>query len=359
MKIERIEFLQVIVPMRPDTVHSEGIDDPLCAPDPVTGRIANFWEFPKWIILLHADNGLTGLGEPRRGDLKPLLDAAATRLTGFRIEDEHPVDLPLPRDLVYDGFEMAIYDLIGKRRGLPVWRLLGGQEPRPVPVDYWMGRCTPDDAARRTERAAELGFQGIKMKCVFGDPIAERVRAVREVAPDFSIVIDANERLRDVERTRSVARQLESFDQVILESPIPQNRLDRYAELRGTIGAKLALHLLNLAELNMALELEAADCYNLLGSLQEFVEWATIAHRSGFPTWRGTGMDLGIRDVSSVHAAAAAGCALPCDVIGNLLREDDLIVEPIRIENGFAFAPDAPGLGVELDRCAAEHYAVR
>jgi muconate cycloisomerase len=69
-------------------------------------------------------------------------------------------------------------------------------------------------------------------------------------------------------------------------------------------------------------------------------------------------MDLGIRDMSSVHAAVAAGCALPCDIIGNVLREDDLIVEPIRIVDGFAYPPDAPGLGVELDMAAVERYRV-
>ena len=67
-------------------------------------------------------------------------------------------------------------------------------------------------------------------------------------------------------------------------------------------------------------------------------------------------MDLGIRDMSSVHAAAAAGCQLPSDIIGNVLREDDLIVEPICIEQGAAIVPDKPGLGVELDREALERY---
>ena len=46
-----------------------------------------------------------------------------------------------------------------------------------------------------------------------------------------------------------------------------------------------------------------------------------MAHTAGCKTWRGTGMDFGIRDMSSVHAAAAAGCALPCDIIGHLMRE--------------------------------------
>jgi muconate cycloisomerase len=69
-------------------------------------------------------------------------------------------------------------------------------------------------------------------------------------------------------------------------------------------------------------------------------------------------MDLGIRDMSSVHAAAAAGCRIPSDIIGHLLREDDLIVEPIRFEDGALVVPETPGLGVELDRAALEKYRV-
>ena len=62
--------------------------------------------------------------------------------------------------------------------------------------------------------------------------------------------------------------------------------------------------------------------------------------------------------MSSVHAAAAAGCQLPSDIIGNLFREDDLIVRPIEFVDGAAIVPDAPGLGVELDREAVERYRV-
>lgn len=359
MHIERIEFIKVIVPMQPDTVHSSGVTDPLCAPDPVSGRVANFWEFPKWIILLHTDNGLTGLGEPRRGDLEPLLQAAAQRLMGQPLLACPPGNLPIARDLVYDGFEMAWYDLLGKHLGVPVWHLLGGQRVARAPVDYWMGRCTPEETARRAQRALVLGFNGVKMKCAFGDPIAERVAAVRAVAPDFAIVLDPNERFYDVERTLQVARALEPFDRVLLESPAPQGRLDWYVELRSKLRHELALHLTSLPELLAALKVDAADHYNLLGSIREFVDWATVAHTAGCQTWRGTGMDLGVRDMSSVHAALAAGCTLPCDIIGNVFREDDLICTPIRIENGYAYPPDAPGLGVELDLAAVEYYRVK
>lgn len=362
MKIVDVKTHRLIVPMKPDTVHSPGVRDPLCAADPVTGRRANFWEFPKWIIELIADDGTIGWGEPRRGDLREPLTKCAEMIIGKTLPELPVGNLPLPHAddyesyIIYEAFEMAWLDLLGKHLGLPVWHLLGGKLIDRVPIDYWMGRASPEDTARRTQKAVELGFRGVKMKCKLGDPIVERVRAVREVAPHFSIVLDPNERFESLAGAKEVSRSLEGFDRVSFESPVPQNRLDWYVLLRKEIGQPIALHLTCLRELLAALRLDAADYYNLLGPLKEFTEWAKLTRAAGCPTWRGTGMDLGVRDMSSVHAAAAAGCQLPCDIIGNVMREDDLIVEPIRIENGYAIVPDKPGLGVELDRDALERY---
>ena len=362
MKIVDVKIHKLIVPMKPDTVHSPGVDDRLCAPDPVSGRSDNFWQFPKWIIELVADDGTIGLGEPRRGDLYEPLKRYAEIIVGKTLPELPVGNLPLPHGddyesyIIYEAFEMAWLDLLGKHLGVPVWHLLGGKLIDRVPVDYWMGRASPEDTARRTEKALALGFHGVKMKCKLGDPIVERVRAVRQVAPSFSVVLDPNERFENPAGAVSVSRSLEEFDRVTFESPMPQDRLDWYVLLRKKIPQPIALHLTCLRELIAALRADAADYYNLLGPLKEFTEWAKLARAAGCPAWRGTGMDLGIRDMSSVHAAAAAGCQLPCDIIGNVLREDDLIVEPIRIEQGAAIVPDKPGLGVELDREALERY---
>ena len=364
MKIVAVDLHQVIVPMKPDTVHSAGVEDPLCAPDPVTGRRLNFWQFPKWIVELKADSGLVGLGEPRRGDLEAPLRQYADLLIGRTLIELPVGNLPLPHDddyesyLIYEAYEMAWLDLLGKHLGVPVHLLLGGKRVDRVPIDYWMGRASVEDTFRRAQLAGELGFRGVKMKCVLGDPIAARVAAVREAAPAFPIVLDPNERFEDLEGTRRVARQLEGFGDIVFESPVPQQRLDWYVQLRREIPQKIALHLTSLAQLQPALRQEAADYYNLLGPLKEFSEWARLAQAAGCPTWRGTGMDLGVRDMSSVHAAAAAGCTLPSDIIGHLLREDDLITEPIAFCEGSLLVPDTPGLGVTLDREALEKYRI-
>lgn len=362
MKIAEVVIHKLIVPMKPDTVHSPGTQDKLCAPDPVTGRSLNFWEFPKWIVELVSDTGLVGLGEPRRGDLYEPLRQYADMLVGKELAELPPGNLPLPHGddyesyIIYEAFEMAWHDLLGKHLGVPVCYLLGGQRLDAVPVDFWMGRCTPEDTGRRARQAAALGFRGVKMKCMLGDPIAERVQAVREAGPALSVVLDPNERFHDIAGAVAVSRSLAGIDGVTLESPMPQDRLDWYVELRRSIPQPVALHLTSWGQLLPALRAAAADCYNLLGTLTDFSQWARLAQEAGFPVWRGTGMDLGVRDASSLHAAAAAGCRMPSDIIGHMLREDDLIAEPLAFADGALIVPTGPGLGVELDREALERY---
>jgi muconate cycloisomerase len=136
--------------------------------------------------------------------------------------------------------------------------------------------------------------------------------------------------------------------------------VDWYVLFRQKTTVPVAMHLGDPRDVIMAIKREAVDYFNLAGPMASFVKVAAIADAAGIPCWHGSGVDLGIRDASYVHACAAArSCTLASDIIGNFLREDDLIVEPLRIERGYAVVPQGPGLGVHLDAAALEHYRVR
>ena len=81
---------------------------------------------------------------------------------------------------------------------------------------------------------------------------------------------------------------------------------------------------------------------------------------AGIPVWHGSGVGLGISEAAILHSAAAAkACTLSSDVVGEKIRSNDLIVEPIRFADGSALVPQGPGLGVELDMDAVEKYGVK
>jgi muconate cycloisomerase len=85
---------------------------------------------------------------------------------------------------------------------------------------------------------------------------------------------------------------------------------------------------------------------------------ADIADAAGIPCCHGTEVDLGIVGASYVHACAARNCVLRNDIFSELVREGDLIVEPIVIRSRRACVPQRPRLGVGLDLKALEKYWV-
>jgi muconate cycloisomerase len=104
---------------------------------------------------------------------------------------------------------------------------------------------------------------------------------------------------------------------------------------------------------------EAVDCFNFNSGIANLVRMADIADAAGIPCWHGSEVDLGILEAAYLHACAAArNCTLRSDILSELVREDDLILEPVRIQNGRAAVPQGPGLGVELDVRALEEFRV-
>jgi len=256
---------------------------------------------------------------------------------------------------------MALFDLAGKALGVPAHYLLGGAFRTRVKADFWIGQQNPEDAARNARKGKGRGFGGIKLKCAIDDPWVERIAAISEAAgPDFRITIDPNERFYRPHEAIALARELERFPNVeVYEDPVPKWNLDWYTQIRAAVNVPVALHLSNPHAIVNAIKAEACDCMNLGGGMVQFVRNAALAEAAGMACWHGSGVDLGILEHSYLHAAAACrNCVMASDFVGSWVREDDLIVEPLRFENGYALVPDKPGLGCELDLAALEKYQI-
>jgi muconate cycloisomerase len=357
MRITRIEKWKVVVPIKPDAANSPEYD----SKDAV---LSSFWNVPKHVIRVHTDDsGIVGIGETGRGCPADQVEAAIAALTGKELERIDLQALPMPRNGAYGALEMALYDAVGKRYGVTAARLLGAQVRDRVAVDYWTARRTPADLARKAREGKERGFHGIKIKCALEDPNVERLQAVAEaVGTGFKVTVDPNCRFHHPCHAVALADALGPLRQIVavFEDPVPKDNLDWYVLLRQKLQVPVALHLGSGRQVFEAVKREAVDMLNISpGSMVEFVRQCYIAEQAGVPVWHGSGVDLGILDMSYVQAGAAAPAAtLPSDVVGNFLREDDMIVEPIRIEGGYAVVPDRPGLGVELDEAAVKRYAV-
>jgi len=369
MKITAIEKIKVVVPAKPDTINSPGVEDPLhmLVLDGKPAWQLQFDRIWKYIYRVKTDEGLEGLGESYRGVNPQMVDGIIESLLGQDPTRMNLRDLPIAWSREYDGFEVAIFDLVGKRLGIPAYQLLGGAYREWVEVDYWTGRRTTEDAVRKAKEGAQAGFRGMKFKCNLQDDVVAWAQGILQACgPQFRIVFDPNTRFERPAEVLRFSRALEALGNIeCLEDPVPRWNLNWYRLLREKTSLPIALHVhLPYLELGQviqdtirAIQLEAVDYFNFSCGIANFLRMADVADAAGIPCWHGSEVDLGILEASYLHACAAArNCTLRSDILGELVREDDLIREPLEISKGRFRVPQKPGLGVELDLDAVEKY---
>jgi muconate cycloisomerase len=371
MRITEIEKIKVVVPARPDSINSPETFDPYDVLV-LDGRVrtqVQFDEIWKYIYRVRTDEGLEGIGESYRHVSPETVDAIIRSLVGGSPMQMNLRDLPIPWSREYDGFEAAVFDLVGKKLGVPAYRLLGGGYRDWIEVDYWTGRRSTVDAIRKAREGCEKGFGGIKFKCTLQDDVVGWAAGIREACgPGFRVLLDPNTRFEHPAAVLRFSRRLEEIGNITcLEDPVPRWNMNWYRLLREKTALPIALHVgLPLIEQGQmiqdairAIQLEAVDYFNFHCGIGNFVRMADVADAAGLRCWHGSEVDLGILEASYLHACAAArNCTLPSDIFGEMVREDDLLVEPLEIVNSRVRVPQKPGLGVELDLAAVEKYRV-
>jgi len=262
MKITSTDVWTVVVPTIPGRVHSsEFVQE------------TEWDQVPKCIIQLNTDTELCGIGETGRG--VPLEDVltGGSQLLGRNPESlmlQDVLDEPggsgdhypsIGQGAVYEAFEMAVFDLVGKARGVPVHALLGGAVRTGVRADYWIGHQTPEDGKRSVERALEAGFKGVKIKCTLEEPMVERLQAMLDVAgPEFKVTVDTNERFYTAPQAIELAHQLQALGNVeVFEDPIPKADLDGFVQIREQIDLPVAMHVDDGPSIIRAVKAEASS----------------------------------------------------------------------------------------------------
>ncbi len=373
MIVKRILIDEVVVPARADSVNSPEVDHPLHQL-PHGGKTAwsvQFDAIPKLLLRVETSAGITGVGECLRGVSLERVEEIGRSLLGLDLAALNLQALPLPPGRLYDGFECAILDAVGRARGISIAEMLGGRYRDRVAAGYWTGHRTTADAARKAKEGQAKGFDCIKFKCAHTDPVVEWCEAIRDACgPGFRIILDPNQRFEDIPTTRRLAEGLARVGNVLcLEDPIARWDIEGLARLRGLCLIPLALHVSlpynemgfqHGADVLRAIRAQACDYFNLNGGIFPLKRLATLAEAAVIPFWHGSEVDLGILEASYVQKCAACpGATLPSDIFGELVREDDLIAHPLRFESGTVLVPEGPGLGVELDLDALGRYRTR
>ena len=246
--------------------------------------------------------------------------------------------------------DMALWDLAAKKASKPLWRLLGGFDPR-VPC-YAGGidlQFPLDKLLRQADDFQSRGFRAIKMK-VGRDKLSEdieRVKKMREhLGADFPLMADANMRWT-VDQAIRAARSFQEFGLVWLEEPTIPDDIDGHARIVNEGGHPVAtgenFHSLydfkNFIAAG-AVTFPEPDVTNC-GGVTVFMKVAHLAEAYNLPV-----TSHGAHDIT-VQCLAAAPNRSYLEAHGFGL--DRYINNPLRIEEGFALAPERPGHGVEFD----------
>jgi muconate cycloisomerase len=367
-RIVRIVATEVVVPARPGTINSPGIDEPLHKL-PVAGWEAwtvQFDALPKCLLEIYLDNGVVGLGELYRDHDWRIIENISRRLVGSRLDELPRQKLPIAHCREYDGFECAIWDAFARLHGLSLVELLGGAVRHEVRIGAWSGHRTLEEIKPLAARFAQAGYDCIKFKCGLADDVVGWCRLIAEEAPNVQVILDPNERWETPAEARRRIAQLREIGNVLcLEDPIPRWMLEEYANLKTASPIPIVLHVSlpyiyhgqRVHDAIRALQLHAVDGFNFNGGLAGFQQLDRIASAGNLPCWHGSEIDLGVLEAMYLHQCAAApSCTWPSDVFGRLIREHDLLTKPLEMRPPFAALPAGPGLGVELDRDAIRHY---
>ena len=368
MKITRVEPIPILVPLKQGlttkTAHGEHIDSPYV------------------IIRIHTDEGPVGLGEatvaPRwSGETQQGCVNAINELIAPVLIGEDPTRIThlrqrMVKTLTLNPFtkaavEMALWDIAGKVNGIPVYQLLGGKVRQEMPIKMVVGAFPVPQAVALAERFLDWGVRCLKVK-VGLDPDTDlaRVRAVRERAgPHIPIGIDAN-----CGWTMPVARrmlqQLEPYDILFAEQPIPPDHIDDLVSLRAISPIPIMADesIFTLTDAWRVASARAADVLSVYpgkhGGIYGTVEIVHTAQAAGMVCHMGSNLELGIATAAMLHVATALpgidSDRYPGDLIGPLYHEADMICEPLQLGPEVARVPEGPGLGVMLDEDQVERY---
>ena len=255
-----------------------------------------------------------------------------------------------PTVLALSAFDMALWDLKAKRANLPLWKALGGYDHRVPCYAGGIDLDLPlDQLLRQTDDNLGKGFRAIKMKVgranLFED--VERVKAMREhLGAGFPLMADANMKW-SVDGAIRAARALQPYDLTWLEEPtIPDDPAGHARIVReGGLPIAAGENLRTIWEFKLyvaagAVTYPEPDVTNC-GGVTPFMKIAHLAEAFNLPV-----TSHGAHDVT-VHLLAACPNRSYLEAHGFGLER--YIAEPLKVQDGFALAPDRPGHGIAFD----------
>lgn len=339
--------------------------------------------FPWVFVEVYTDEGITGLGESLLYRTNGIVEAIRDMSGLIKGEDPFEVEKlwermfrlgnPLP---AISGIEIALWDIIGKSLGVPIYKLLGGRCRDKIRVycdGFFRGASyNPDEYITKAKEAVAQGFTALKMDV--DEPLrstmglnrsitpaevqltAEMVEAVRKaVGPEIDLAIDAHGAF-DVSTAITLGKKLAPYNLLWFEDPVPQGNLAAVAKVAESIDIPVCTGelLCSRYEFRELFERQAAEVIMpdvaRTGGILEMKKIAAMADTYYIPM-APHNMVGPVATMASLHLCACIPNLLIMEFqLGDIPWRDDLISKPIPIEKGYLKLPEEAGLGIELNK---------
>ncbi len=348
------------------------------APTPGTGQLSN----KNYIFVrVHTDEGITGLGEASLGGYTNTVIALLGDLEELLLgEDPTRIEYlcqvmqrqkfwrgGVVKGSAVAGIELALWDILGKSRGLPVYKLFGGPYRTKIRVyaNGWTGGSTdPVEIRERLAEVKQWGYSAFKFSISkpswpLYDPAVTRVIAkaaetIRgELGPEDLLMFDGHGRY-DTESAIAIGRALEPYELTFFEEPVSQVDEQAMARVARNVRIPIAAgeRLESRWEYRKLLELDAVRVVQPdLAHCNGFLEGYKVAVLADcFSAFVAPHCPMSpVLTVISAHLDAVAPNFLIQERLHLNDWRNDVIMEPLQVRDGFLDLPYKPGWGIELN----------
>ena len=346
-----------------------------------------------WVFVkVYTDEGIDGVGEATLEYKEKALFGAVEHIKEY-LKDKNPLDIEkhwhnIYRDAYWRGgavlmsalsaVEMALWDILGKSLGVPVYRLLGGKVNDKVRIyvnGWFAGAKEPEEFAQKAAEVLKRGITAIKWD-PFGksylnisaadlDKALRCVAAVREAVGDkMDILIEGHGRF-NVPTAIKIANELKPFKPMLFEEPVPPDNIDALKDVRekSPVAISAGERLYTRWDYRPLFDKMAADYIqpdiSHAGGIMELKKIAAEAESRYIP-FAPHNPSGPVANAATLQLAATCPNFEILEIMySDVTWRKDITNEKLIYEDGFITIPDSPGLGIEIDekQCAGYPYA--
>ncbi len=332
------------------------------------------------LVRLETRDGIVGWGEAAsaptmtgetHGSMVAAVHYLADKLAGMPLDDI-PAIMKRAGQYLYGNngakaaIEMALLDALGQACGKSVHELLGGARRTRIPALRLIGTGSTEGDITETKKRLAEGYVAIKIKVGVASPDAdaERARAICDAVTDDAVLIcaDANQAWTPDEAIRFVQgvadTRIEFFEQ-----PVAGHDIAGMARVAAASRVKISIDegLHSIDDLRRHHELNAAHGCSLktikLGGMQTVYDAALVCEQLDMKVNLACKIaEAGVASAGLLHLAAAIP-ALDWGVsLSSPYLADDIVEQPLRLEQGHFTVPAGPGLGIRVDEKQVRRY---